>query len=280
MKIITLVENTKNHSSNLINEHGLCLYIEKGNKRILFDTGRTGNFISNAKKLAVDIEDIDAVVISHGHGDHGGGLLHFLKANSKAKVYMKRKASEEHYFNFMLLSKNVSIDKKVFDEYSNRINYIDNFTEIMKDIYIITDIENHYMVPKGNKYLYCKEETGLVRDRFEHELIMIIKEQDGISIFTGCSHNGTANMIQTARNTFPSSSIKVIIGGFHLIRIPILKCLTSPQDEIDAISKKIIEEKVAKVYTGHCTGEKAYNKLRSILGDKIEYIKTGSEINI
>ena len=280
MKITTLIENMKADSKDLINEKGLCLYIEIGNKSILFDTGRTGNFIVNAKKLGINIELVDAVVLSHGHGDHGGGLLSFFKINSKAKVYMKRKASGDYYFHSMFFNKSVKIDKEIFQEHSSRINYVDNFTEIMKDIYIITDIENHYTIPKGNKYLFVREGDTLIRDKFEHELIMVIKEDDGICIFTGCSHNGTANMIRAVRNTFPSTNIKALIGGFHLVRMPIVKALSASQKEIDVIAKKIIDENIEKVYTGHCTGEKSYIKLKNILGDKIEYIRTGSEIHI
>lgn len=280
MKIITLIENKKADSKELINENGLSLYIEKDNKHILFDTGRTGNFIINAQKLGVNLESIDAVVISHGHGDHGGGLLDFLKINTKAKIYMKRSALGEHYFHYLFFNKNVSLNKDIFNKYSNRINYIDSFTEMMKDIYVITDIENHYEIPKGNKYLFVKDGNKLTRDEFKHELIMVVKDQDGICMFTGCSHNGTANMIQAVRSKFSNANIKAIIGGFHLVRIPIIKSLSASQDEIDVIVRKIIDEKIEKIYTGHCTGEKSYKKLKNILGDKIKYIRTGSKINI
>lgn len=280
MKIITLIENMKADSKELINENGLSLYIEKDNKRILFDTGRTGNFIINAQKLGVNLESIDAVVISHGHGDHGGGLLDFLKINTKAKIYIKRFALGEHYFHYLFFNKNVSLNKDIFNKYSNRINYIDSFTEIIKDIYVITDIENHYEIPKGNKYLFVKDGKKLTRDEFKHEIIMVIKDQDGICMFTGCSHNGTANMIQAVRSKFSNANIKAIIGGFHLVRIPIIKSLSASQDEIDVIARKIIDEKIEKIYTGHCTGEKSYKKLKNILGDKIKYIRTGSKINI
>ncbi|NMM61335.1 MBL fold metallo-hydrolase [Clostridium sp. P21] len=280
MRIITLIENIKDDSNNLINEKGLCLYIEKDNKHILFDTGRTGNFIYNAKKLGINLENIDAVVLSHGHGDHGGGLIPFFKINSKAKVYMKIEASREFYFHYKLFNKNVSVSSKLFEEYSYRIQYMKNFTEVMKDIYIITDIHKHYEIPEGNKYLFVKKETKLIRDEFHHELIMVIKERDGICIFTGCSHNGTANMIKTAKDNFKDSNIKAVIGGFHLVKIPIIKSLTASRSQIDTLVNEIIASNVEKVYTGHCTGEKAYKKLKEVLGDKIQYIKTGTEIII
>lgn len=280
MKITTLIENKINDSVNLKSEHGLCLYIEKDGNHILFDTGKSNKFIENAKKLGIDIKDIDIVVISHGHHDHGGGLLAFLKENNKAKVYMKRTNLDEYYFKFMFFNAKVGIDKNMFKEYSSRINYIEDFTEILKDIYIITKIDKKHPTPEGNKYLFAKEKGEYVRDKFDHELIMVIKESGGISIFTGCSHNGTANMIETVRNTFAKEKVKALIGGFHLIRIPILNFLSASKDEIDILAKKIIDENIEKVYTGHCTGENAYKDLKTILGEKISYISTGTEIEI
>ncbi|WP_010497906.1 MBL fold metallo-hydrolase [Paenibacillus elgii] len=280
MKITTLIENLKNDSQDLINESGLSLYIEQDNQRILFDTGKTGGFITNAKKLGIRLEDVDAVVLSHGHHDHGGGLLPFFKVNSKAKVYMKRKASGDYYFHIFGFNKSIGIDKKVFEEYSDRIAYMDHFTEIMNDIYIITDIEEIDLTPKGNKYLFAQEGNKRVQDQFEHELMMVIKEQDGISLFTGCSHKGTPNMIRAAKTMFPSLTIKAVIGGFHLKTIPMLNAFSASQEEIQVIAQMIIDENIQKVYTGHCTGVKAYKKLKHILGSKIEYIRTGSQIHV
>lgn len=280
MKITTLIENLKDDSVDLINEHGLSLYIEKDDKRILFDTGRSDNFIKNAEKLGINLENVDLVVISHGHGDHGGGLLSFLKVNKKAKIYMKRKVNKDYFAGILFFKKSISINKDVFEKYSSRIEYVDSFAEIAKDIFIITDIDKHHKIPAGNKYLFIKEGQRLIKDKFEHELIMTIKEKDGICMFSGCSHNGTVNMIEAVKKFFPGTNIKAVIGGFHLVKIPAVDTFSAPQEEIDLIANKIISEKIEKVYTGHCTGEKAYNKLKQVLGDRIEYIKTGSKIQI
>lgn len=280
MKVITLIENTKDSSKNLTSEHGLSMYIETNGKRILFDTGRTNNFIVNAKKLGIDLGQIDATIISHGHGDHGGGLLSFLKINDKAKVYAKRYVDEDYYFRTMLFSKSVRINKEVFRQYPNRFEYVDKFTEIIDNIYIVSDIEKPYEAPEGNKYLFVRDRNKVVRDTFQHELIMVVKENNELIIFTGCSHNGTANMIETVQNRFPNLKIKAIIGGFHLVRMPLIKTSSASQNEIDTLVNKILDENIEKVYTGHCTGEKAFKKLKKALGNKIIYIRTGTELNI
>lgn len=74
LQITTLIENMQDDAEELICEHGLSLYIEFGGKRILFDTGQSGDFLKNAKKLGKSVQDVDYIVISHGHYDHSGGL--------------------------------------------------------------------------------------------------------------------------------------------------------------------------------------------------------------
>ena len=80
MRVIALVENTS-ISKDYKSKHGLCLYIETKKHKLLFDLGSNSLFLGNAVKLDVDISDIDSVIISHGHNDHGGALKYFLEGN-------------------------------------------------------------------------------------------------------------------------------------------------------------------------------------------------------
>ncbi len=98
MNAIVLSENTKLNKSKLNTEHGLSILVEKDNNKVLFDTGGLkGTIVQNAKTLNVDLSQVDAVVISHGHNDHSGGLLDFFKLNDKAPVYIKKEALNPHY---------------------------------------------------------------------------------------------------------------------------------------------------------------------------------------
>lgn len=88
MKITTLVENTTTCSA-LGFEHGLSLYIEAAGKTILFDSGASELFAVNAEKLGIDLQRVDAAVLSHGHYDHSGGLKTFFTKNTHAPLYVK-----------------------------------------------------------------------------------------------------------------------------------------------------------------------------------------------
>ena len=115
MKIIALVENTT-ASAEYRCKHGLSLYIETEKHKILFDLGSDRLFAENAKKLNIDITEIDTVVISHGHKDHGGALKEFMAINSHAKIYIKKEAFEPHYIKVLGLPFHVGLDEKLLNE--------------------------------------------------------------------------------------------------------------------------------------------------------------------
>lgn len=72
LRITTLIENNSDENNTLISEHGLSLYIEIDEIKILFDTGQSGDFIKNADKLKIDLNNLNYVILSHGHYDHSG----------------------------------------------------------------------------------------------------------------------------------------------------------------------------------------------------------------
>lgn len=276
MRIVTLIENVQDDSNKLAHEHGLSIYIETTSATILFDTGKTGAFISNAKKLGINIKDVDMAVLSHGHYDHSGGLLSFFNENDNAAVYMKKKTDQDFFFKSGFLKRSVKTNEKVFSKHSDRIKFVDNFSEISKDVFIITDIKKKYPAPTGNKHLFVQTGEQAAPDSFDHELILVVKEADGLNVFTGCSHNGVNNMIKAVKDHFKDAKIKAVIGGFHLMQFSRFNLLGASQEEITATSSKLWEEAIDKIYTCHCTGEAAFKKLKNILGDKIECIKTGT----
>ena len=99
IRITTLIENSPGEHLALKNEHGISFCIEKDGHKILFDTGRSASFISNAAKLGVKLWKVDTVIISHGHYDHIGGLIDFLKLNTHAIVYLKKEIFDYQYFS-------------------------------------------------------------------------------------------------------------------------------------------------------------------------------------
>ncbi|MGI6732138.1 MAG: MBL fold metallo-hydrolase [Anaerovoracaceae bacterium] len=274
MRIQALVENTS-ISEEIGSEHGLSLYIEAHGYKILFDVGASGLFYENALKMDVDISDIDYLIISHGHYDHGGGLKTFLQKNSKAEVFVQGLAFEKYYarrLNGDLES--IGLDRK-FKNNRQIVLTSDRFF-ITKGIQLFSNIKQREPRLLSNKGLLMAGRGEMVEDIFAHEQNLVIEEDGKVLLVTGCSHNGIVNILKHF-NDLKGRMPNYVVGGFHLSSLASgsQECF----DAIDRIGNNLLETK-AKFYTCHCTGLEPFGRLKSIMGDRIEYLSAGNEIRI
>lgn len=278
MKIVTLLENNKKTDSELIIRHGLSLYIESGEHKILFDSGPDDSILQNAKELGVDLTQVRLVFISHAHYDHGSGLEAFLKINNKAQVFLSRHVQEEYYAqNEDGGYRYIGLNRSVLDNNSNRIKYLDDNTVIAPGVTILKTSEQSYFIPK--RTLLQKKNGVMVKDVFGHELIMVIEEKGVLHVLTGCSHNGIVNMVMSVEKEFPGKKIETLVGGFHLMNIKTGK-MGEEEEKVKDIARELKQHNISQIYTGHCTGPEALKVLQGVLGEQINEIYTGLIINI
>jgi len=272
MKIVTLVENTANDKS-LKSEHGLSIYIETPKHKVLFDLGPKDVFIHNAKKLGIDLAEIDTVIISHGHFDHGGALANFLKVNSKAKIYIHKLAFEPYYIKIFLFKVYIGLDKKLAG--NSRFILTDDTVRIDDELFIFSDVEGTFGT-KSNNVLLKKTASGYVKDDFAHEQNLIVTVDGKAVLFSGCSHKGIENILRTAKKYQPS--IQAVFGGFHLYS-PATKS-TEPPEVLQQLTVELSAHKDVVFYTGHCTGASAFDNMRSSMGEKLRHLSTGATVEI
>src|SRR5271157_4059961 len=209
MRITTLVENRPSKSNpRLVAEWGLSLHVAFNGHDILFDTGTSGSFADNAKHLSVNIAAVDTAVLSHHHFDHGGGLKRFLDLNSSAKVHLGETPKGDCYIKiFRFVKKYIGLDKALMSNYPDRFETITKLTQILPDVFLIPHMLDTYPRPVGNKNIYLKRDGTFALDDFAHEIVMAIKENGKLVVFTGCSHSGILNMLETVARElmgFPS----------------------------------------------------------------------------
>ena len=282
MEITTLVENelARDHR-DLEAEFGLSLLIEHADQRILFDTGAAGAAMRNASLLGIDLRQVDAVVLSHHHFDHGGGLPAFFAINSHAKVYLRHPPAGKEFFRALwVVSRYIGLEEGLLERFKDRFVFVDTLTEFLPAAYIVTNISHRHALPKGDRYLYLKQEDGYVHDPFSHELVMVVRDDDGLTVFTGCGHSGVLNMVDSVIEHFPDNRIKAVVGGFHLVGIPVPETMAGSKDEMRALAQEMRRLPVDAYWTGHCTGHKAFEILKEGLGAKLGAFHTGTALTI
>ncbi|GAB6263697.1 MBL fold metallo-hydrolase [Photobacterium sp. R1] len=286
MIIHVLADNQKiANRTDLKAEKGLSYHVSTGACAILFDVGGGQTFLQNARQLDLDIARVDVAVLSHRHHDHGNGLPVFLRENQHARVCLRACPTESYFFKYPIfkytaLQFEVGLDVTPLEVFKDRLWLIRQTTEICPNVFCVVNISEKYPRPAGNRYLFAGEKHSLRPDPFEHELFMIIQEPDGLVIFTGCAHSGVLNMIETAVEMFPGVRIKAVVGGFHLVGLPLFNTLGGSEADIRKIGEQLSAYPIVRLYTGHCTGMKAFRILKQVLGDRIEHIPTGSCLRI
>ncbi len=258
MRITALAENTSARE-DLGSEHGLSLFIETEEMRLLFDMGQSGLFAENAEKLGIDLRRAELAVLSHGHYDHGGGLPVFLALNGHAPVFLSRYAFDECHNGE---GKYIGLDPLLRRE--KRLVFTGEEATLSPSLRLFSCNGWEKRHPVDSAGLTVRREGKLLPDDFHHEQYLLIEEKGKRVLISGCSHKGVLNLLEWFRPD-------VLVGGFHLMK--------KPADETLAPYAEALEAGGARLYTCHCTGPEQYRWLKSRIPG-LGYLSTGQTIEI
>ncbi|SDS01907.1 7,8-dihydropterin-6-yl-methyl-4-(beta-D-ribofuranosyl)aminobenzene 5'-phosphate synthase [Polaribacter sp. KT25b] len=259
MKLTVLTENCA--GSGFLAEHGLSYLIENEKEKFLFDTGATDVFLINAQKLGIDIQqEVETVVLSHGHWDHGNGLEYISNKTliTHPNVFMKRYRQKEDVNIGLKLSKK-EIEKKFTLILSKRPYYLSDNIIFLGEIPKVNDFE-----AKETTFSDKLGQPDIVKD----DSAIVVIQNNEIIVITGCSHAGVCNIIEYACKVTKIKNVKAVIGGFHLKQNNL-----QTQETI----KYLKEKNIKKIYPSHCTQFPALVAFNEVF--HIEQVKTGMILN-
>ncbi|MEE3467499.1 MAG: MBL fold metallo-hydrolase [Eubacterium sp.] len=267
-RVTVIVDNISNQG--IEGEWGLSLLVEIGDKRILVDAGASDLFLENMKKLGMDVGDVDYAVLSHAHYDHANGMPAFFMNNKKAKLYVRDQVSADCYAKKGFFRKYIGIPKKMMKDYSDRIEKVSGDYMVTEGVYLVPHKTAGLSEIGKNEMMFRRLNGRWVPDDYSHEQSLVLETDKGLVIINSCSHGGAANIINEVQSTFPDKNVYGLIGGFHLFN--------KKESMIRELAGKICDTGIEYVCTGHCTKNRAYEILKEELGDRVEQMCVGFQV--
>jgi 7,8-dihydropterin-6-yl-methyl-4-(beta-D-ribofuranosyl)aminobenzene 5'-phosphate synthase len=255
IRITLLIENSV-HARGLKAEHGLAWHIQSGRQQVLFDTGQTDLLLENAGKLGLPLEQLDAIVLSHGHDDHTGGLAAVCNHSPRARIFFHPAATEAKFSvqpdgkpRYIGLSE---ASQAALARNSSRLVETRAVTEVVEGLFATGEIPRRtaYEDVGGRFFL---DETCAHADPLRDDQALFFDTAKGLVVLLGCAHAGVVNTLEHIHNVKPDRPFRAVLGGMHLLH-------ASPE-RLAATVTALRRWNIPLLAPAHCTGAAAVARL-------------------
>lgn len=267
MRVSFLNENTAN-KRGFAAELGLSLLIEQGDHRILFDTGQTDIFLRNASHMGASLDGLSAVVLSHGHFDHCGGLKYMAGREGLPNIYVRRGA--------FLDKQAVNADGMTYRKIGipwrreileKNIRWAEDRMEILPGVYLLGNIPHTVEFEKSAGSFYVEEGGERRPDYMDDEQLLVFDTERGLCVFAGCSHPGVVSCMEYVRACFPGRPVRSLVAGMHL--------LNSSNERVEQTIRALRAMDISCLVPVHCTGILAIARMKEAFGEKCRLAEAG-----
>jgi len=274
MQLTVLINNCV-HRPGLKAEHGLSLWLEIDNNAYLFDTGASGLVVENAKTLGISLEKANAIILSHGHYDHTGGLMTVLKAiNKKITIFAHPNIWEKKGYLSKAGVRDIGIpfSKAMLTEAGANFDLFSGPRVIGPNMWLTGEIPRKTAFEKVESSLVHAVDNAWEPDLILDDQALVINTIKGLIIITGCAHSGIINTITHSLEYAHTNKVYAIIGGFHLWHA------SEEQLRLTIESTKVFKPNY--LITGHCTGLTAAMALKTAFPKQCHFLDVGLKFEL
>ena len=272
VRITVLAENTA-EGRGLLAEHGLAFWIEAGSQCILFDTGQGGVLVNNGYRLGISLSRVDAIVLSHGHYDHTGGLADALRGNRPTAIYAHPDAMKPKFAqNKDGTSREIgmpylceqAVERRrgqlVLTEKPTRVSNVLTATGPVPRVTEFEDTGGPFFLDAQ-----CRTPDPLVDDQ-----AVFFESTRGTVVLLGCAHAGVINTLRYVRQRTDNRPIHAVLGGMHLV--------SASAQRLKWTIHELREMKIDCLGPSHCTGRAATAALWDALPGQCIPCHVGTQI--
>jgi 7,8-dihydropterin-6-yl-methyl-4-(beta-D-ribofuranosyl)aminobenzene 5'-phosphate synthase len=280
LRLMVLLEDSVSMDRpDLTAKHGLSFLIETSmagiSSKILMDVGPPPDIaLQNADIINADVAKVNAIVISHGHYDHAGGLLEILKRIGRPIPIV----AHPRVFNpKFVLKPNLKFIGPEFDQSSVRaaggiLLLARNPIKIANGVTTSGEVARETLFEKTEEFWTVEDEHFIKDPIIDDQALFIDLKDKGLVVITGCAHSGIINTVKHAQKITGINHVYAIIGGLHLAK--------ADEDTIQASINELLRINPKSIYPCHCTGSKAIHNLLNSFLDRCKPIQTGDVIEL
>lgn len=272
LRITVLADNTVG-SVGMLAEHGLSLLIEADGRKILFDTGQGRVLRENLSTLGISLDPLDAVVLSHGHYDHTGGLSFVLQNSLPKAVFVHPAAlgpkfakSEPPPFRSIGIP---APSRDALNALLDRVVWTRGATQVVPGVWCTGEIPRANG-QTSNEHSFYLDEEGREPDPLLDDQALWIETERGLVVVAGCAHAGVVNTVDHICSLSGHPEIHALIGGLHLGR--------ASHKQLEAMGSSLGRRNFQHLAPCHCTGMGAHAYLRARFHSLVLDVGSGNRL--
>ncbi len=217
-RLTVLCDNAVSPQMGLLGEHGFSCLIEAGNGHYLFDTGQGLAIAHNCQVLGKNLEGLQAIVLSHGHYDHTGGLPDVLHRTGPVRVVAHPDLFRERYRTVAGHRRFIGLPYRQahLESLGAEFFFTPEWTEIGAGLFATGEIPRRDGCIRADSGLVMIGEHGEEPDPLADDVSLVVSTKHGLVLLLGCAHAGLANILRYVLEKTGRDRIYAVLGGTHL----------------------------------------------------------------